>query len=108
MTPQPAKLTLYKRWRLRQGVDRSTVVAFVRGRVIPHYARLDPQVQLELEQLDESTLLAIQRWPSRGRRNEAMSGDRFERWWQQYLPIVEEWDAMLEFDAEWEGTVLID
>lgn len=108
MTSQPFKLTLYKRWRLRPEVDLSTVVSLVRDRVVPHYALLDPAAQLELEQLDGRTLLAIQRWPSRSRYEEAMSGDHFDRWWQQYLPILKEWDGLLEFDAEWEGTVIID
>lgn len=107
VTPQPFKLTLYKRWRLRPEVEHSTVVSLVRDRVIPHYARLDPSAHLELEQLDSQTLLAIQRWSSRSRYEEAISGDHFDRWWQEYLPILEEWNTLLEFDAEWEGTVLI-
>ena len=108
MTPQPVKLTLYKRWRMRPDVDGSTVVALVRGEVIPHYARLDPSAQLALEQLDGRTLVTIQRWPSRARYEQAFSGPGFAAWWAQYEPILREWDSLLDFDAEWEGTVLID
>ena len=108
VSPPPVKMTLYKRWRLLPEVDCSTVVSLVRDRIVPHYARLDPAARLELEQVDERTLLTIQRWPSRRRYEKAISGDQFDRWWQQYVPILEEWETMLEFDAEWEGSVLLD
>lgn len=100
-------VTLYKRWRLREGATVERVIALVQDQVVPHYRRLSADARLELEQLDPSTVLAIQRWPSRAVLDEALSGHRFDEWWQQYLPVLRDWDTMLELDAEWEGSVLL-
>jgi len=56
---------------------------------------------LGLEALDDTTVLAIQRWPDRAALDEAMNGDRFAEWWREYLPILAAWDAALEFEEEW-------
>lgn len=107
MTDPQAPLTLYKTWRLRDAADLGAVVALVSGAIAPHYARLSPDARLELEQLDERTLLAIQRWPSRAALEAATTGEGYEHWWQEYLPVLEQWGTLLDFVDEWEGSVLL-
>ncbi len=98
----------YKRWRLRDGVAAQVVVDMVRDRIIPHYRTLDPTVRLGLEQIEAShAVLAIQRWPDRERRDRAMAGASFEAWFAVYRPLLEDWDLLVEFEAEWESHELI-
>lgn len=99
-------LVSYKRWRLREGVTVDQVAQLVANHIVPHYRLLSTEVVLGLEDVGDDTVLALQRWPSRASRDEAMSGEEFERWWQDYLPILAHWDALVEFEAEWEGEVI--
>ena len=98
----------HKRWRPRPGVEPADVAAVVADRIAPHYSRLDPSVTLGLE-LDTSSgmLIATQSWPSRQHRDERMDGPRFESWWRDYLPILRDWEQLVEFESEWETTVLL-
>jgi hypothetical protein len=107
MRPTERPVVLYKRWRLRHGVSHQQVVDLVVNRVAPHYRKLSVDVELALEATDPTTVLAIQRWPTREALEEAMSGGRFEAWWREYQPILAAWDAMVVFDEEWESDVLV-
>ena len=94
--------TTYKRWILRSGISADEVGVFVRQEIIPHYARLNPDVVLHLEAVDgEPTVLAIQRWTDRQSFDAAFSGPSFQTWWTDYEPILSRWDALVSFDAEW-------
>ncbi len=98
----------YRRWRLCLGGDAQAVGDLVRDRIIPHYRALDPTVQLGLEQIEGShAILAIQRWPDRGRRDPATTGAAFEAWFAAYRPLLAEWERLVEFEAEWESHELI-
>lgn len=100
--------TGYKRWRLREGATEREVVELVREGIAPHYARLDPAVRLGLQRLDSGDLLALQHWPDRAHRDRAMSGPAFERWWHEYAPLLQRWDALVELVDEEGGEELLD
>lgn len=106
-----AEFITYRRWRLRPGVAVQEVVDLVQARIVPHYAALDPTVELELEELEgidgPGDLIAVQRWPDRGRHDSAMAGTAFEEWWSTYQPLLAAWDRLVEFVAEWETHTLI-
>jgi hypothetical protein len=98
----------YKRWRLRDGANVQAVVSMVRDRIVPQYRILDPTARLGLEQIEGCrAVLATQRWLDRGRRDQAMVGAAFEAWLAAYKPLLEEWDNLVEFEAEWESSELI-
>lgn len=103
-----ATFLTYKRWRLRDGVDAQAVATMVRDRIVPHYRTLDPTVRLGLEQIEGSrAVLATQRWLDRGCRDQTIGGDAFEAWLDAYRPLLEDWDRLVEFEAEWESIELI-
>ncbi len=103
-----ATFLTYKRWRLRDGVDAQAVATMVRDRIVPHYRTLDPTVRLGLEQIEGSrAVLATQRWLDRGCRDQTIGGDAFEAWLDAYRPLLEDWDRLVEFEAEWESNELI-
>ena len=98
----------YKRWRLRDGVDPAAVLDIVRNRIIPHYRTLDAAVRLGLEAVEDSrSILAIQRWPDRAHRDRTMAGAAYRTWLDEYRPILQDWDRLVEFEAEWESRQLI-
>jgi hypothetical protein len=99
---------LYKRWRLREEVTLDDVVALVTQAVAPHYGALDTRVVLGLEAQGGDAILAIQRWPSRDVLAQATTSPRFQDWWQAYQPVLAAWDALVEFDSEWETEDLLD
>ena len=39
---------------------------------------------------------------------QSLTGAAFEAWWQEYLPVLVAWDALAEWEAEWEGVVLVE
>ncbi len=103
-----ATFLTYKRWRLRDGVDIQAVANMVRDRIVPHYKTLDPTVRLGLEQIEGSrTVLATQRWLDRERRDQTIGGPAFEAWLDAYQRLLQDWDRLVEFEAEWETTELI-
>lgn len=106
-----ATFLTYKRWRLRDGVDAQAVATMVRDRIVPHYThykKLDPTVRLGLEQIEGShAVLATQRWLDRERRDQTIGGPAFEAWLDAYRPLLEDWDRLVEFEAEWESNELI-
>lgn len=97
----------YKRWCLREGVTADQVAQLVAAHIVPHYRLLSAEVVLGLEATDRDCVIAVQRWPNSASRDAAMSGEDFDRWWQAYLPTLARWDALVEFDVEWECEVLI-
>jgi len=99
---------LYKRWRLRKEVPLDRVVALVTQGVAPHYGALDTRVVLGLEAQGDDAILAIQRWPSRDVLAQTTASPRYEDWWQAYQPVLAAWDALVEFDSEWETEDLLD
>jgi hypothetical protein len=103
-----ATFLTYKRWRLRDGVDVQAVIDMVRDRIVPYYEVLDPTVRLGLEKIDGSpAVLATQRWPDRERRDRTIGGASFQAWLDAYGPLLDDWDRLVEFEAEWESNELI-
>lgn len=100
-------LVLHKRWRLREGVAVTDVVQLVRGRIVPHYARLSPEVALGLEQDAPGSVVATQRWTSRAALVAATTGAAYDAWWEAYLPVLSDWDRLVTFDSEWESVALL-
>ena len=96
-----------KRWRPRDGVAPERIAGFVRERILPAYAVLSAEVSLGLEECDDGTMIALQRWTSHEARESALSGPGFEGWWQTYVPVLEEWDRLVEFVDEWETQVWV-
>lgn len=103
-----SRWTSYKRWRLREGVPVADVLALVRDGIEPHYSRLDPAVRLGLQRLGSGDLLALQHWPDRTHRDRAMSGPAFECWWDDYRPLLQRWDALVELVDEEDGEELLE
>lgn len=79
------------------------VETIVRDRIVAHYRALDSTARLGLEQIDgHRAVLAIQRWPDRERWEQVTTGPTFESWFKAYRPILEDWDQLVVFEAEWE------
>ncbi len=97
----------YKRWRLRDDVEPSAVETIVRDKIVAHYRRLDATVRLRLEQIDDGTVLAIQRWPDREHWQRVTTGPAFDAWFNDYRPLLDEWDQLVIFEAEWETRELL-
>lgn len=102
-----AGVVLHKRWRLRDGVPVARVVEVVRERIVPHYARLSPHVELGLEQDAPGSVVAVQRWAGRAELEAATTGPAYDAWWRDYLPVLATWDALVTFDSEWESVELL-
>lgn len=100
-------LVLRKRWRLREGVEVAEVVALVRERIVPHYARLSADVGLGLEQDAPGSVVAVQRWASRAAHDAATTGAAYDAWWRDYLPVLAVWDTLVDLDSEWESVELL-
>lgn len=95
-------LMLYKRWRLRDGVEVRDIAALVQREILPTYRRLSAEVTLGLEvSLDGASVIAIQRWSSPTAHDAATSSGHFTQWWTDYEPLLARWDRLVEFDAEW-------
>ncbi|MEJ7650780.1 MAG: hypothetical protein WKF57_17340 [Nakamurella sp.] len=91
----------FKRWRLRAGITETALIALVRNEIVPHYRTLDPQVTLGLVRSDiPRQYVATQQWPSGGYRKQVCSGDRYTRWFDEYLPILARFDVLAEFAGE--------
>jgi hypothetical protein len=87
---------------MNSGVTVEDVGVLVRHEIVPHYARLSPQVVLQLEAVEgEASVLAIQRWPDCKSFDDTFSHPSFQRWWEEYQPILRRWDALVTFDSEW-------
>lgn len=95
--------TTYKRWTLKDGHKEAELVAIVSDHIAPAYRLLDPDVILGLLRVDGTkSYLALQHWPSRDRWQSVLASDKFEAWYEEYLPFLENWDRIMLFEAEWE------
>lgn len=74
----------------------------------PHYRALATQVVLGLEAQCDDAVLAIQLWPSPACVEQAMGGSGFQDWREAYQPVLAVWDAVVDFDNEWETEDLLD
>jgi hypothetical protein len=98
----------YKRWRLKDGKTEAALVELVRNEIVPHYARLTADVQLGLHRIrDSRSYLALQYWQSRAAWEAATSSDRYPSWFDEYEPLLARWDALMEFEDEWEAEELL-
>ena len=98
----------YKRWRLKDSQREADLVDLVRNEIAPHYANLSGCVRLELHRIREtSAYLALQQWPSRAEWEATTSSDFYQSWLNEYEPILARWEALMEFEDEWEAEVLL-
>ncbi|MBV7331308.1 hypothetical protein KFU94_24335 [Chloroflexi bacterium TSY] len=103
-----ATFTTFKRWRIKDGKDESDLLDIVSNQIIPHYRQLDLTVQLGLLRIDGTrSYLALQHWPSRAQWKTVTSSEKFKSWFQEYQPILETWEQIMEFEAEWETEDLL-
>ncbi len=98
----------FKRWALKDGRTESGLVKFVREEFQPHYAKLHGCLGLGLLHVSGTrSYLALQYWESREHWLETTSSDYYQTWWQAYIPLLERWDEILEFEEEWEAEDLL-
>lgn len=102
----------YKLWRLREGSDVRDVFRLVQEEIVPHYARLSPEVSLSLDLLDGEAgtprqVLAVQHWRTPAAREAAFGGPEFDAWWQDYQSVLASWDHLVELVSEWECERLV-
>ncbi len=97
----------YKRWRLKDGKRESDLVDLVRVEIAPHYGKLEGCVRLGLYRIrDTSSYLALQYWQSRETWEATTSSDFYRLWLDDYQPILERWDQLMEFEDEWEAELV--
>ncbi|MFN8444015.1 MAG: hypothetical protein U0175_24755 [Caldilineaceae bacterium] len=70
--------------------------------IIPHYQKLPGCRKLGY------TYLATQHWVSKAMREEVLASPAYARWSKEYEPILEQWFALMEFEAEWEVENLLE
>ena len=74
----------------------------------PHYRALPNDVRLGLLRIDGTrSYLAVQYWRSRAHWEAATRSDSYPGWWAQYEPMLERWDQVMEFEAEFESEELL-
>ena len=103
-----AEFVTYKRWRLKDGKRESDLVELVRNEIAPHYGKLKGCVRLGLHRIrrDTSSYLALQHWQSRETWEATTSSDFYRLWLNEYQPILERWDQLMEFEDEWEAELV--
>ncbi|MEM7364393.1 MAG: hypothetical protein AAF525_10250 [Pseudomonadota bacterium] len=100
--------TTYKRWTLREGRNETELVDLVSNRTIPHFEKLNSNVKLGLLRIEGTrSYLALQHWPNRELWESTMSSEAFQSWYDEYQPILQDWDSMMAFESEWESEELI-
>ncbi|MCY3784780.1 MAG: antibiotic biosynthesis monooxygenase [Chloroflexi bacterium] len=98
----------YKRWSLKDGRRESDLLKLVREEFQPHYAKLNGCLGLGLLHIDGTrSYLTQQFWESRKRWHATTSSDDYQAWWQEYVPLLERWDEIMEFEDEWEAEDLL-
>lgn len=108
LQPGMAEFTTYKRWTLRPGRDESDLVELVRERIVPHFEKLQGCIGLGLLRIEGTrSYLALQYWESRERWSETIGSDYYKTWYEEYLPILDRWDEIMEFEEEWDAEDLI-
>lgn len=102
------EVIIYGRWRLREGQQEAALVGLMRYAMIPHYANYDIQIKLSLLRVADSRVyLTMQRWPSREAWAAFPTSPFYEAWMADYEPILEQWDALVELEEEWECEELV-
>ena len=98
-----SRLVVVRRWALREGHNESELLDLVRSSVIPRYDRLAGCLGLGLLRIHGTrSYFALQHWKSREARQSTMSSCAYSRWLDAYGPTLEWWNAMMEFEDEWE------
>lgn len=102
------EVLICSRWRLRDGRLETAVIGLMRYAMIPHYKKYDSRVTLGLLHIPNSrTYLTTQRWPSRETWETFPTSLLYESWFAEYEPILEQWDALMELEEEWECEELL-
>ena len=102
-----AEFVTYKRWRLNHGKRESDLVELVRDEIAPHYGKLEGCVRLGLHRIrDTSSYITLQHWQSRETWEATTSSDFYRLWLNEYQPILERWDQLMEFEDEWEAELV--
>ena len=98
----------FKRWSLKDGRTESKLVKLVRDEFQPHYAKLTGCLGLGLLHIEGTrSYLTQQFWESRERWQETTCSDCYQVWWQDYIPLLERWDEIMELEDEWETEDLL-
>lgn len=96
------------RWRLREGKAEAEVLELMRNAIIPHYAVYDRRIKLNLLRIaDSRCYLTTQRWPDREAWAAFPASPLYEDWLTAYTPFLEQWDALVELEEEWECEELL-
>ena len=103
-----AEFITYKRWVLKEECDESELVELVREEIVPHFRKLQGCLGLGLRRIEGTrSYLALQHWESRDRWSETTGSDYYKTWYEQYLPILDRWDEIMEFKEEWDTEDLL-
>lgn len=103
-----AEFITYKRWALRADRDESELVELVREEIVPHFKKLPGCIRLGLLRVEGTrSYLALQYWESRKRWRETTGSDYYKTWYEEYLPILDRWDEIMEFEEEWDAEELL-
>ena len=98
----------FKRWSLKSGRQESDLLELVREEFQPHYAKLNGCLGLGLLHVDGTrSYLTQQFWESRERWRKTTGSDDYQAWWREYVPLLERWDEIMEFEDEWEAEDLL-
>ena len=98
-----AEFTTYKRWALRPDRGESELVELVREQIVPHYKKLQGCIRLGLLRIEGTrSYLALQYWESRESWRATTGSDYYRTWYEEYLPILERWDEIMDFEEEWD------
>ena len=96
------------RWRLRDDKQEAQLIDLMRNAMIPHYQKYGNRVKLGLLRIaDTRSYLVLQRWPDRKDWAEFPTSLFYERWLAEYEPILEQWDALVDLEDEWECEELL-
>lgn len=103
-----AEVIICGRWRLRDGKQAADLIDLMQNSIIPHYRIMDPGITWGLLQITDSpSYLTTQRWPSRERWAAFPDSPLYEAWFDTYVPMLEQWDTLVELEDEWECEELL-
>ena len=98
----------YKRWALRDGREESELVELVSQQIVPHFKKLQGCLRLGLRRIEGTrSYLALQYWESHERWRETTRSEYYRAWYEEYLPILDRWDAIMVFEEEWDAEELL-
>jgi hypothetical protein len=99
---------IWGRWRLREGKQEAELLDLMRNAMIPHYQKYGNRVNISLLRIaDSRSYLMLQRWPDRETWTAFPTSMFYEIWFAEYEPILEQWDALMELEEEWECEELL-